>query len=136
MRWYERPHDGAHDTEVIAEVTLASGSVGAPSADAGDGSSVRIVVGRWDGNSWIIWRQGQRRARESRTEKTYLNRAGGAAPSGDDLTPVSVLTPRDAPPAVCLAVPEPGAGRRGGVALLEILLEGLGDEGRRGGVGR
>ncbi|KAJ6559050.1 hypothetical protein DFH09DRAFT_1161701 [Mycena vulgaris] len=49
MRCYDRPHDGAHERELItdAQGSLASGSTNASSA-AGDGSGVRMVVGRYE----------------------------------------------------------------------------------------
>lgn len=63
-RWYDRPQDGAHATEVIAYGVGASPSPDGPvpelvsdgfRAPEGAGSSVNNVVGRREGDTCIIW---------------------------------------------------------------------------------
>jgi len=69
MRWYERPHDGAHATDVMANaggaavasasaacVVLLSGAAAAGACGAGAGAASRVsrTVGRRDGESCII----------------------------------------------------------------------------------
>ena len=60
-RWYDRPQDGAHATEVIAYGVGASPSPDGPvpalvSDGLGVGSSVNNVVGRREGETCIIWK--------------------------------------------------------------------------------
>ena len=71
-RWYDRPHDGAHATDVIANALGGSPSV--PDADVdvavvvvvvlvtseaavvrGEGLRLSTVVGRWEGDIWMIF---------------------------------------------------------------------------------
>lgn len=62
IRWYDLPHEGAHATQVIAygvgvASVSATGFVAMPSEEeegGGEGSRVRRVVGRLDGDDWII----------------------------------------------------------------------------------
>lgn len=63
IRWYDRPHEGAHATEVTAYGAGASFSkAGAPAKPLpsaedlpdGEGSSVSSVIGRRDGEIWMI----------------------------------------------------------------------------------
>ena len=53
-RWYERPHDGAHEMEVMAYGAVTS-SVTDPDSTGGERSSERSVIGRREGDSCIIY---------------------------------------------------------------------------------
>jgi hypothetical protein len=48
-RWYERPHDGAQEIEVIAYAVASSETD--PESKGGEGSSERRVIGRREGES-------------------------------------------------------------------------------------
>jgi hypothetical protein len=54
MRWYERPHDGAHEMDVIACCAITSSEMD-PVSTGGEGSSERRVIGRREGDSCIIY---------------------------------------------------------------------------------
>ena len=102
MRWYDRPHDGAHATDVTANVLGASGSppaaAVAPSAldeDAGVGFRDRSVDGRREGETWMICTRralGMWATRE-KAGRAHLDDAVDPTSCGDDLAPIFVLTP-------------------------------------------
>jgi hypothetical protein len=54
MRWYERPHDGAHEMEVMAYGAVTSSDMD-PGSTGGEGSSERSVIGRREGDNCIIY---------------------------------------------------------------------------------
>ena len=71
MRWYERPHDGAHATDVTANALDGSPSlldvevVLVASAALGEGLRLSTVVGRCDGDIWMIFGWGGKLTRGS-----------------------------------------------------------------------
>jgi hypothetical protein len=124
-RWYERPHDGAHEMEVMAYGAVTS-SVTDPDSTGGERSSERSVIGRREGDSCIIYDHPVSAFREKENEgKIDLDNARHAAAGREDLTPVSLLAPRDRPPTVGLATS--CASLDGGLLLL--LLQRGGNEG-------
>jgi len=92
-RWYERPHDGAHEMEVMAYGAVTS-SVMDPDSTGGEGSSERSVIGRREGDNCIIYDTPVSAFREIENEwKSNLHNARYAAAGREHLTPVSLLAP-------------------------------------------
>ena len=102
-RWYERPHEGAHDTEVIAYGAVPSSEID-PKSTGGEGSRERRVIGRREGDSCIIYRASlSDRKKKKRKRKSNLHNARHAAAGCEHFAPISLLTPGDRPPAIGLA---------------------------------
>ena len=100
-RWYERPHDGAHDMEVIAygAVVFGHGS----RLDRWRGIKQKSMIGRRKRDNCIIYDTPVSAFREMRNEwKSDLHNATHAAADREHLTPVSLLAPRERPPTVGL----------------------------------
>jgi len=78
-QWYERPHDGAHEMEVMAYGAVTS-SIKDPNSTGGEGSSERSVIGRREGDSCIIYDTPfQPFVKREITGRRYLHNARHAA---------------------------------------------------------
>jgi hypothetical protein len=132
MRWYERPHDGAHEMDVIACCAITSSEMD-PVSTGGEGSSERRVIGRREGDSCIIYHTSFEPFARRTEGKSNLHNTGYSTTCCEHLAPVSLLTPGDRPPTVSLTATGASLHHR----LLLLLLQRVRNEqsvcGRRPG---